>query len=140
MLGFAEDVCRGRPASAVALSRHPTLTIIKSYVSRVLMKLGVRDRVQAVVLVYESGVRPDRTNLPPQAFRARRVAPPEHVDDPRARTPISRRRVEGVQIPRDAPGRRAPSESVGSVAIDTIGGKVSLARRLIAVRRFPSAV
>lgn len=37
-------------------------TTIKTHVSRVLMKLGVRDRVQAVVAAYESGVvRPGDT-------------------------------------------------------------------------------
>jgi DNA-binding NarL/FixJ family response regulator len=31
-------------------------TTIKTHVARVLMKLGLRDRVQGVVLAYESGV------------------------------------------------------------------------------------
>ena len=39
-------------AELVRVARRPS----KTHVARVLMKLGVRDRVQAVVLAYESGV------------------------------------------------------------------------------------
>jgi DNA-binding NarL/FixJ family response regulator len=48
----AEGLSNGEIAQTLQLS---TLTA-KTHVSRILNKLGVRDRVQLVILAYESGV------------------------------------------------------------------------------------
>ena len=51
-----ELVARGLSNAELAATLHVTLPTAKTHVSRILTKLGARDRTQLAILAYEAGI------------------------------------------------------------------------------------